>query len=370
MNRSLDEANFSDFIRESFDALPWDPEPDSDFSILSLFHLAKEHCERRGIYVGAIDIDDLNAVAFEHKGSECIGITRGTIEQLHHALGLVASCMKEPFFDAEQPWDDEKRLDATRFRKGRQDELHLSNGQRALWQALMDVSVVFILHHELGHLESGHIYWLQQGLRKNRAALFERPLDHKSNAELLGVDADNITALEVDADTDAVTATLELLDGISYTSDREGNLWLNLLENNDTRYPIVDIAFNIVFVLFSHQTASVESYHGSHPHPDIRGAYCNAGALVYCSQPNQEEALQAYRRWRTSPHLSNFYWEMHYVLKGPYHLQDYLANAKSLSGKINKVTQELWEHSKPIWNNVAEYADERRKKRDSARERK
>lgn len=356
MNRSHGEVHFNDFIRESFNASPWNPEPDSDFYKLTLFHEARKRCERKAIYVGAIDIDDLNAVAFEHKGSECIGITRGMIEQFQHAFALVASCMNEPFFDVEQPWSDEKRLDATRVRKGRRNKLHLSCGQRSLWQALIDTSAIFVLHHELGHLESGHIHWLRRVSKNNCAALFEHPLDHKSNADMLGVAADCITALEVDADIDAVTATLKLLDDLSNILTTEECLSKTLLERYDTRYPIVDIAFNMVFVLFSHRTSAIESYHGSHPHPDIRAAYCNAGVLTYCSEPNQADALQALRRWTTSPLLAKFYWEMHYVLKGPYHLDNYLANAEALKDKMNNLIQELWDQSKPVWKIVAKYA--------------
>jgi GTP1/Obg family GTP-binding protein len=138
-----------------------------------------------------------------------------------------------------------------------------------------------------------------------------------------------------------------------------------LLEQKDTRYPLLDIALNIVFALFSHQSDSVDDYRGSHPHPEIRSAYCNAGIVSYCSQPNQSQGIQAYKKWRTVPNLAKFYWEMHYVLSGPYHLKSYLANADALRGNMNQEIQELWEHSKPTWDVVSKHAIERQRHSES-----
>lgn len=330
-----------------------------------MFHAAKARCEANGIYVGAIDDDDINATAFEHNGSECIGITRGAYEQLDRALALVASCVKEPFFDPQQLCDDVKRIEAKRFRKGSQNELHLSREQHALWQALMDIAIVFILQHELGHLESGHIYWLKHGLKVHRAALFEHPT---AGAEMLDIDADSITALEIDADTDAITATLTLLDARPQGRlTEEWSLWADLLASYRTRYPIVDIAINVVFMLLSYRTEPVQLYRDSHPHPDLRSAYCDVGISVYCSQPGEEEALRAYQNWRASAHLGEFFWEMGYVLSGPYHLHNYLANADALRGTTGRMINQLWEHSRPVWDMVAPYAASRRRKLQSSR---
>lgn len=368
MLRDSDEAHFIEFIRGSFDTGSWNFVQTGEYSHLALFREATTICELNGIFVGFVDLDDVNAVAFEHKGSECIGITRGIVKSLHYVFALVASCVKEPFFDLAEPWDEEKRLDATRFRKGRRDRLHLSPGQRLLGWLLTDIALAFVLLHEFGHHESGHIHWLRHRLGKENSALFEQPLKNASPAQLLGIASEPVTALEADADIDGVTALLNFIEECVAESEGDFTGPFLLLKDLTARYVAIDIAMGVFFVVFSHQSPSIGNYKDLHPHPVIRRTYCHRGMLVYFEQSGRDADLDAYRSWVQSPKFPYFYWEIEYVLNGPQHLEDYFANHSFLSGQIDGAIRELWESSRSTWNTVSECALERRARRDFAAE--
>jgi len=355
-------------MRTTFDAGPWDFAREAEHSNLVLFRQALKICDLNGLFVGFVDVDAVNAVAFEHKKSECIGITRGTVNSLLNVFALVASCVKEPFFDLAEPWDEKKRLDATRFRKGRRDQLEVSPGQGLLCWLLTDIALVFLLLHEFGHHESGHVHWLQHRLGKQGPALFEQPLKNVPSAQLLGVEPDQVTALEIDADIDGVTALLNFVEECvaEFGNDLTGPF--PFLKDLTARYVALDIAVGVLFVVFSHQSSSIDEYKDSHPHPVIRGTYCRTGMLAYFELSGRDADLEAYRSWIQSPKFPHFYWEMEYVLSGPQHLGNYLANRSFLEGRVDEAVRELWEYSRPTWTTVGECALERRARLDSAAE--
>ena len=248
-------------------------------------------CTEAGVHVGFVNARDVNAVAFCSDGHEFIAVTTGALHHLSTAAVLVAQCM--------DPFATEEAVNRAAYREVKRvidgkvpwpTEPVLTPHQASIAAAIYVMGANYVVLHEFAHFASGHIAYLVESTGSETVALYESQPDLAIKDQ--PIDRQERIALEIDADTDAISWALEMVFSRSHDLDS------SLVADVEKRCILMDVALSILFFKFMLSTAeSIDAYSGYHPHPLVREVIARKTMLSFLDVNADRHALAQLERW-------------------------------------------------------------------------